>query len=157
MGTADASRLTRHTLDATFAQWLDAHADTLDASADSSVDVIPQLARAGVLRIGVPASLGGAGGDTSDAIAALAAVAERSITAAFVFLGQRTFIEFLLQTQNAALQEQLLAPLLNGTIAGATGLSNAMKYLSGIEALQVEVSPDRLPKVIGASTAHSHG
>jgi alkylation response protein AidB-like acyl-CoA dehydrogenase len=115
------------------------------------------LARAGVLRIGVPASLGWAGGDTSDAIAALAAVAERSITAAFVFLGQRTFIEFLLQTQNAALQEQLLAPLLNGTIAGATGLSNAMKYLSGIEALQVEVSPDRLPKVIGASTAHSHG
>ena len=58
MGTADASRLTRHTLDATFAQWLDAHADTLDASADSSADVIPQLARAGVLRIGVPASLG---------------------------------------------------------------------------------------------------
>ncbi len=60
-----------------------------------------------------------------------------SLTAAFVFWGQRAFIEYLLQSPNRALGDRLLGDLLAGTLAGATGLSNAMKFLSGIEALQV--------------------
>jgi alkylation response protein AidB-like acyl-CoA dehydrogenase len=144
MGTTNASRLTPYTLDATLAQWLDARAEALDATADNAADVVPQLARAGVLRVGVPTSLGGAGYDTADAIAAVAAVAERSLTAAFVFWGQRTFIEYLLQSPNAGLRERLLAPLLDGKTAGASGLSNAMKHLSGIEALQINARPDPL-------------
>jgi alkylation response protein AidB-like acyl-CoA dehydrogenase len=144
MGTTDAIRLTPYTLDTTLAQWLDAHAEPLDATPDHAPDVIPQLARAGVLRVGVPTAFGGAGRDTADAIAAIAAVAERSLTAAFVFWGQRTFIEYLLQSPNVGLRERLLAPLLDGKTAGATGLSNAMKHLSGIEALQVNARPDPL-------------
>jgi alkylation response protein AidB-like acyl-CoA dehydrogenase len=131
-----------HALDARLADWLDAHAGSLDTATELKADVVPQLARAGVFRVGVPVSLGGTGGDTSDAIAAIAAVAERSLSAAFVFWGQRTFTEYLLQSPNAQLREGLLAPLLDGTIAGATGLSNAMKYLSGIEALQIEATSD---------------
>ena len=65
-----------------------------------------------------------------------------ALTAAFVFWGQRTFIEYLLQSPNASLRERWLAALLEGSFAGATGLSNAMKYLSGIESLQISATPE---------------
>jgi alkylation response protein AidB-like acyl-CoA dehydrogenase len=68
-------------------------------------------------------------------------VAERSLTAAFVFWGQRTFIEYLLHSPNAALRERHLPALLAGELAGATGLSNAMKFLSGIESLSIGATP----------------
>jgi alkylation response protein AidB-like acyl-CoA dehydrogenase len=64
-----------------------------------------------------------------------------ALAAAFVFWGQRTFIEYLVQSPNAALRARSLAPLMAGTMAGATGLSNAMKFLSGIEALQISATP----------------
>jgi alkylation response protein AidB-like acyl-CoA dehydrogenase len=68
-------------------------------------------------------------------------VAEQSLTAAFVCWGQRTFIEYLLQSPNALLRERWLPDLLAGKKAGATGLSNAMKFLSGIEQLQISAAP----------------
>jgi alkylation response protein AidB-like acyl-CoA dehydrogenase len=120
--------------------WLADHAESLDADNADASRVLPALAVAGRFRIGVPATQGGDGGDARDAIAAIAAVAEESLTAAFVFWGQRTFIEYLLQSPNAALRERLLPALLAGERAGATGLSNAMKFLSGIEQLQVDAA-----------------
>ncbi|WP_454733692.1 MULTISPECIES: acyl-CoA dehydrogenase family protein [Cupriavidus] len=125
------------TLDPTLAQWLDDHADALDSGAADPAALLARLAQAGLFRVGVPRAAGGDGGRTSDAIAAIAAVAGHSQTAAFVLWGQRTFIEYLLQTPNRALAGRWLGPLLEGTLAGATGLSNAMKFLGGIEALQV--------------------
>jgi alkylation response protein AidB-like acyl-CoA dehydrogenase len=122
--------------------WLQAHADALDTTPDLAGDVVPRLAGAGVLRAGVPVELGGAGGTVADAIEAIAHVAEHSLAAAFVFWGQRTFIEYILQSPNAALRERWLAPLLAGTTGGATGLSNAMKFLSGIESLQITATPN---------------
>jgi len=122
------------------AAWLDAHADRLDADSELAVEVVPRLAAAGLFRAGVPEALGGSGGATPDAIEAIAAVAAHSLTAAFVFWGQRTFIEYLLQSPNAALRERWLGPLLAGEFAGATGLSNAMKHLSGIESLQIDAT-----------------
>jgi alkylation response protein AidB-like acyl-CoA dehydrogenase len=119
------------------ASWLDRHAEALDTSPDLAAQVVPQLADAGLFRIGVPAEQGGSGGSVGDAIDAIAAVAERSLTAAFVFWGHRTFIEYLLRSPNGAARERWLGALLRGELAGATGLSNAMKYLSGIEALQI--------------------
>ena len=85
----------------------------------------------------MPVALGGAGGDARDATRAIAAVAEESLTAAFVLWGQRVFIDYLLASPNVALRERWVPDLLAGRIAGATGLSNAMKFLSGIEALQI--------------------
>lgn len=122
------------------AGWLDAHADRLDADSELAVEVVPRLAAARLFRAGVPEALGGSGGATPDAIEAIAAVAAHSLTAAFVFWGQRTFIEYLLQSPNAALRERWLGPLLAGEFAGATGLSNAMKFLSGIESLQIDAT-----------------
>jgi alkylation response protein AidB-like acyl-CoA dehydrogenase len=51
-----------------------------------------------------------------------------------------SFIEYLLQSPNEALRNKLLPGLLAGSRAGATGLSNAMKFLSGIEGLQIKAS-----------------
>ncbi|MEB0076114.1 acyl-CoA dehydrogenase family protein [Pseudomonas sp. CCI3.2] len=124
-------------LDPGLTQWLDAQANALDLGACDAETVLPQLARAGVLQVGISTDQGGSGGDLADAVEVLSSVASHSLAAAFVLWGQRAFIEYLLQSPNAGLREQLLPDLLNGRMAGATGLSNAMKFLSGIEALQI--------------------
>jgi len=129
-------------LDDRFRQWLDQHADTLDLGAADSEGVIPRLAESGLLGAGVPTALGGSGGHVADAVDAIAQVASRSLTAAFVFWGQRAFIEFLLHTDNLGLRDRLLGDLLSGRRAGATGLSNAMKFLAGFEPLGVTAQPD---------------
>lgn len=120
--------------------WLDAHAEALDADSSKAKEVLPRLAAAGLLHLGVPRELGGRG-DIGDAIEAIAGVAEQSLAAAFTFWGHRAFIEYLIQSPNAALRERWLPSLLDGTVAGATGLSNAMKYLGGIESLAVRATP----------------
>ncbi len=83
----------------------------------------------------------GDGGDVTDAVAAVAAVSEHSLAAGFVLWGHRTYIEYLLQSPSASLRERLLPDLLAGRLAGATGLSNAMKFLSGLEELQITATP----------------
>ncbi|MCP1603233.1 acyl-CoA dehydrogenase family protein [Pseudomonas citronellolis] len=149
-------------LDPTLSHWLDAQAEALDLGHADPQSVLPQLASAGLFGIGVPEARGGAGGSLLDAVEAIAAVAGHSLTAAFVFWGQRAFIEYLLQSPNQALGERLLGELLDGRLAGATGLSNAMKFLSGIESLQVRATPagdgwtldGRLPWVTNLRKGH---
>jgi alkylation response protein AidB-like acyl-CoA dehydrogenase len=121
--------------------WLDTHAEAIDSGQDLASEILPRLGRAGIFAIGVPASLGGKDGTIVDAVEALANVAEHSLAAAFVLWGQRTFIEYLLQSPNHGLRTRLLPALLTGELAGATGLSNAMKYLSSIEPLQMKARP----------------
>lgn len=129
-------------LPADLAAWLQANADELDSTPALASEVVPRLAGAGLFAVGVPQDLGGRGGTTLDAIDAIAAVAEYSVTAAFVFWGQRTFIEYLLQSPNEAMRARWIGPLMRGEFAGATGLSNAMKFLSGIESLQITATPN---------------
>lgn len=139
--TAQSSSATpslRWTLPSGLASWLEQHADALDDGSLDAATVLPQLADAGVFRIGVPAAQGGLPGtDIGDAIEAVSLVAERSVASAFVAWGQRVFIEYLLRSPNTALTDAWIAPLLAGRQAGATALSNAMKFLSGIESLQI--------------------
>ncbi|WP_420133389.1 acyl-CoA dehydrogenase [Rhodopseudomonas sp.] len=122
--------------------WLTSEAGALDSSGALAAKVLPRLGESGQFRVGVAVQVGGAGGDVTDAVAAIAAVSELSLAAGFVFWGQRTFIEYLLQSPNTALRDNKLSDLLAGRRAGATGLSNAMKYLSGFEALQIKASDD---------------
>ncbi len=119
-------------------QWLAQLADSLDTDSRDAADVIPRLGEQGFFRIGVPVALGGSGGTTADAVEAIARVASYSVAAAFVFWGQRSFIEYVLQSPNETLRARWLPDLLQGTVAGATGLSNAIKFLSGIESLQIQ-------------------
>ncbi|NYE61228.1 alkylation response protein AidB-like acyl-CoA dehydrogenase [Duganella sp. 1224] len=125
--------------------WLARHADALDQSEALSDEVLPALAAHGCFRAGVPVALGGEPGDygdARDAILGIAAIARHSVTAAFVYWGQRSFIEYLLQSPNTALRDRLLPSLLDGSLAGATGLSNAMKFLSGMEPLSIQATAD---------------
>lgn len=128
-------------LDRALSQWLDAQAQALDLGQCDPQQVLTQLAAAQVLQVGIDPALGGSAGSIAEAVETVALVASHSLAAAFVFWGQRAFIEYLLHSPNAALRERLLPSLLSGDLAGATGLSNAMKFLSGIEALQVRAQP----------------
>jgi alkylation response protein AidB-like acyl-CoA dehydrogenase len=128
-------------LPATLQAWLRDNADRLDTTQELADQVVPQLAAANLFGIGVPTALGGSGGDVRDAIDAIADVAQYSLTAAFVFWGHRAFIEFLLHTPNQMLQQRWLDALVKGERGGATGLSNAMKFLSGIESLRITATP----------------
>lgn len=127
--------------DCAFRHWLDANAEAIDRGQCEPQLVLAQIAESQLLRVGVDPAPGGTGGQVTDAVEAIAAIASRSLAAAFVCWGQRAFIEYLLHSPNQPLRERLLPRLLTGELAGATGLSNAMKFLSGIEALQVRGRP----------------
>lgn len=122
-------------------EWLVVRANALDESSSHAEDVLPILVGSGLPHIGVPRVNGGCGGDVRDAILAISTVAQQSLTAAFVLWAHRTFIELLLQSPNAELRERLLPKLLSGATGGATGLSNVMKFLSGIEELRINATP----------------
>lgn len=122
--------------------WLDAQAEALDTDAAQAAQVLPWLAHSGLTRVGVPQALGGQGGDIRDAVHAVAALAEHSLAAAFAYWGHRVVTELLLQSGNDGLRARWLAALLAGERAGASGLSNVMKFLSGIESLNIVAEPD---------------
>ncbi|MEI9948423.1 MAG: acyl-CoA dehydrogenase family protein [Pseudomonadota bacterium] len=121
--------------------WLALQADELDSGRADPEAVVPLLADDDLFRVGVPTELGGLGGSIADAVELLAALAEHSLTVAFVFWGQRTFIEYLVATPHDSPRQRWLAALLDGRLAGASGLSNAMKFLSGIEELELKIVP----------------
>ena len=126
---------------AALADYLRAHAESLDRDATHAGDVLPALAAAQAVRAGIDEAHGGTGGPVSRGIEAIAAVARQSLSAAFVLWGQRAFAEYLVQSPHPGLRERWLADVLDGRIAGASGLSNAMKFLSGIESLGVQAQP----------------
>lgn len=130
-------------LPADFAGWIAEAADGIDLGTEPAAGILPRLAAAGLAGAGVPVASGGSGGDIVDAVFAVAAVAEESLAASFVLWGHRTYIEFLLQSPNGALRERQLSGLLAGSIAGASGLSNAMKFLAGLEKLQISARAER--------------
>ncbi|GGF58410.1 hypothetical protein GCM10007301_17570 [Azorhizobium oxalatiphilum] len=146
------------------AGWLAAQAHALDTETALAPDLLPRLAQAGLPAIGVPQALGGSGGTIIDAIAVLAEAATHSLAAAFVLWGHRTYIEYLLQSPNAGLREALMPALLDGSLAGATGLSNAMKHLAGIEPMQLTAQAEggglavdgRMPWVTNLRSAAFH-
>ncbi|AGO16255.1 acyl-CoA dehydrogenase family protein [Glaesserella parasuis] len=127
-------------LSAEFIQWLSQHADDLDQSNQYADELLTRLANEGIFKIGVPSQLGGSGGTIQDAIHAIQSVSQISLTAGFISWGHRTLIENLLASSNSYPKEQWLADLLSGKRAGGTGLSNAVKFLSGIEELQVTIT-----------------
>jgi alkylation response protein AidB-like acyl-CoA dehydrogenase len=84
----------------------------------------------------MPAGEGGTGGAASAAIGIVADLARHSMSAAFVFWAQRAVIECVLASPNRSLARRLLPALLDGRLGGAPGLSNAMKFLGGLDRLQ---------------------
>ena len=124
-------------LPAGLTEWLAESAEGIDLGEIAAETVLPRLAGAGLTRIAVPEALGGAGGDPTAAVQTVVAVAQHSLAAAFMLWGHRCYTEFLIQTPNAALRDAQLPAILSGGRAGASALSNVMKYLAGLEKLQV--------------------
>ena len=123
-----------------FLSWLDQHADEIDKkSCQAGEELIEKIAAEGAFRVGVPKVLGGLGGSDQDVIDILAELAQHSLTASFISWGQRTLIDNILHTDNAYFKEVYLEKLLSGEYAGATALSNAVKYLSDLEELNVRI------------------
>lgn len=108
----------------------------------SVAESLALLGKVGLLTYGVPESLGGSGETLLGVVEEIASVSEQCLTSGFIFGCQRTFIEFLMLSSNHWLQDQILPKILQGERSGSVGFSNAMKYLVGIEPLQVKVSLD---------------
>lgn len=115
------------------------NAGALNAGAPgaTTADVLRTLAENGWLGRGVDESLGGGGGTLWDAVEVVADVSAECMTAGFAFWCQRAFALYLAETENLFLRERVLPEVLAGRVAGATGLSNAMKHLCGIEGLRL--------------------
>lgn len=116
--------------------WLDASAEGIDTGEIPASEVLPQLASAGLTGLGLP-DAPGQGSDPAAAVQAVARVAEHSLAAAFMLWGQRSYAEFLVEAESAALRQRQLPAIAAGEIAGASALSNVMKHLAGFEKLQV--------------------
>lgn len=123
-------------------KWLNTHALELDQNNQQAPKVLSQLAQAQLFGLGVPIELGGvAHSEFSDAAWAITAVAQHSLSAAFVLWAQRSLISYVLHSSNPSIASNYLPDLLSGKLAGATGLSNAIKFLGGIEGLQINAIP----------------
>jgi len=108
----------------------------------AQADALPaRLAQANLFTVAVPESDGGDGRPPSAAADVVAALAEHSLSAAFVFWAQRAFMACLLASPNRDLVQRLLPDLLHGRLAGAPGLSNAMKFLGGLDRLRISGIP----------------
>ncbi|ARU95627.1 acyl-CoA dehydrogenase family protein [Tatumella citrea] len=123
--------------------WLEQHALEIDQTAELSHEILRRLGQEGLFAIGVATEYGGSGGDFTDAVQALSEVASHSMTAAFMFWGHRTYIELLVRSPQYPLHAHRLPALLSGEYAGATGLSNMMKFLNGIEEINLSGESDQ--------------
>ncbi|WP_057490207.1 acyl-CoA dehydrogenase family protein [Streptococcus orisasini] len=123
-----------------FITWLDAKADQLDRESGHLADqLLERIAAEGVFGIAVPEIYGGQGGSKTEIVAFLSELAKHSLTAAFISWGHRTFIENILASSNDFLKKSWLPALLTGKLAAGTALSNATKFLSHIEDLNVTI------------------
>ena len=68
-----------NTTDPSLTHWLREQTAALDAEAPVSADLLSQLAAAGAFRIGVSTHLQGSGGETRDALIAIAQTATESL------------------------------------------------------------------------------
>lgn len=120
--------------------WLTQHANSLNDSNELADELFQQLISEGIFKVGVPEAFGGVGGTAQQAVEITQQLASYSLVAGFISWGHRTVINNLLKSENPKPRELWLADLLNGKLSGGSGLSNAVKFLSGIEELQVKIS-----------------
>lgn len=77
------------------------------------------------------------GGRLIDAIEAMAVASQTCGSTGFMTWCQDTLAWYLVNTDNAALREEMLPKVMSGEVLGGTGLSNPMKSFYGIESLKL--------------------
>ncbi|MBM7636330.1 acyl-CoA dehydrogenase family protein [Streptococcus saliviloxodontae] len=123
-----------------FVEWLEENAQVIDQESGEIADqLLEKIAAEGIFKIGLPESLGGDGADKTKVVDSLSELARYSLTASFIGWGQRTFIETVLASENDYLIDNWLDDLVTGRLSAGTGLSNATKFLSQIEELNVTI------------------
>lgn len=123
-----------------FLTWLDDQADIIDQHSGGPADeLLKRIAKEGTFSLVVPKTLGGQGKTQIELINLLSELAEHSLTAAFISWGHATLIDNILKSENPYFREHYLKQLLSGDYAGATGLSNAIKFLADLEELNVDI------------------
>lgn len=123
-----------------FLSWLDDQADVIDQASGGPADqLLQRIAKEGTFQLALPRQVEEGKASQQDYIEALAELAQHSLTAAFIAWGHGTFIDNILKTDNPYFREHYLDKLLTAEYAGATGLSNAVKYLTNLEELNVEI------------------
>lgn len=127
------------TLSPELISWLEQYANDLNQSNQYADQLFQRLIDEGIFKVGVPVEFGGVGGTAQQAVEITQKLANYSLVAGFISWGHRTVISNLLKSDNARPRERWLADLLNGKLSGGSGLSNAVKFLSGIEELQVKI------------------
>lgn len=122
--------------------WLIERAEVIDQEPGYAEEILGRLASQSLFGLGVAGKLGGVEKSTfGQAFAALVAVAKCSLNAAFILWAQRGVIDLLAQQPEHALSKILLPLLIKGRVAGAPGLSNLIKFGSGLEPLRVQAKP----------------
>ncbi|OOF50311.1 dehydrogenase [Rodentibacter genomosp. 1] len=124
----------------TFLHWLENNANELDQKSSAlSEGLLKRIADDGAFKIGIPQAFGGLDGEAKDVVEILQELASHSLTASFIAWGHYTFIKQILISSNPYFREHYLNDLINANIAGATGLSNTVKYLANLEELNVKI------------------
>lgn len=126
-----------------FLTWLDDQAEAIDQHSGGPADeLLKRIAQEGAFRLAVPQSLGGRGGSRQEVIDLLSELAQHSLTASFIAWGHATFIDNILKSDNPYFRDHYLPQLLSADYAGATGLSNAVKFLADLEEVNVEITEE---------------
>ena len=93
------------------------------------LEALSRMAGAGLLRRGVPVSMGGDGAPLQAVVAAARTLLAEDPAAAWIFRAQRHAIELLVHAENVALREFLLPQWLQGERAGTVPLDAASHAL----------------------------
>lgn len=113
------------------------HADALDRNEGEGRQVLPLLARAGALDLGVPTNRDGGLVAMADAVEALS---RACVTSAFTTWAHRMTLEYL-ATAATGWADRAAAGLRTGAVPGVTGMASAFRELAGCGSLDLTATP----------------
>ena len=105
-------------------------------------DVMQALGRAGAFAPHLASQTPAGGTDLQASIEAMASVSSECLSTGFLTWCQDTCAWYVENSENQALKQAMAGPLARGEVMGGTGLSNPMKYYSGIESLRLTATEE---------------
>lgn len=137
----------------------------IDLGGEYPGEIMHQLGRAGAFQQAVSQEFSGTGINLKGAVQAIEKVSQECLSTGFIAWCQVACTWYLQNTENSALQAEILPKVARGERLAGTGLSNPMKCFAGIEkiALQAEkvdggyVLNGQLPWVSNLGAGHYFG
>ena len=137
----------------------------IDLEGEYPSEIMHRLGEAGAFQQSVSQEFGGTGINLKGAVQAIEAISRTCLSTGFISWCQVACTWYLQNTENAALQQEILPKVARGERLAGTGLSNPMKCFAGIEkiALQAEkvgggyILNGQLPWVSNLGAGHYFG